>query len=344
MVRASRNQSNARRTAADPSSLYDWVDQAVGERYSLAPGEVFSRFAAEALERDPALAVHLTASLGLSGLASAAVGRGSVGALARAAQRGLLPAGSEPPAAAALDRYPFAKSWGSFLAAIRTQDKTAMAAIRNATMSERIPSEGGFLVPWQLQEQILALMTTAIVRPQAMYVPVAGLRAAVPFLENGDQSTAGQALGGLNFSLIAEGGTFPATNPEFGRTVLEVTKVGAYLKNVPNELLADASAFTEVFLPTIIARGLAFFEDDLFIASGNGVGQPQALLNSPAALAVSRATSDAVVLADLIGMIKGLHPESLPTASWLISKSAHDQILDLYTVDMLVQYVASKLA
>ena len=146
---------------------------------------------------------------------------------------------------AALDHFPWARSWGSFLNAVRDPGdsqgaRREIARLRNA-MGETIPSEGGFLVPWGLQRQILALMTTAIVRPRATYIPVAGLRESVPFLENADQSTAGQALAGLNFSLIEEGATWPATNPRFGRTVLEVNKVGAYLQNVPNELIADSS-------------------------------------------------------------------------------------------------------
>jgi HK97 family phage major capsid protein len=238
------------------------------------------------------------------------------------------------PSAAALDKYPFAASWSAFLTAIRDDAKNGgpvRRAIRNA-MGERIPSEGGFLVPWSLQEKILGLMTSAIVRPRAMYVPVQGLRTGVPFLENYNQETAGQALGGLTFGWVEEAASFPVSNPEFGVTALNVNKAGAYMFPVPNELMADATPFTEVFLPILIAKGLAFFEDDAFIATGTGVGQPQALLNSPAAHAVTRATSDAVVVADLVGMLKGLHPESLPTASWLVSKSAHDQILDLYTV------------
>ena len=244
------------------------------------------------------------------------------------------------PAGERLDRYPWAKTWSSFLRAIGDERDLVGARetlareheIYNAGLSERVPSEGGFLVPWSLQKQILGLMTSAIVRPRALYVPVSGLRTGVPFLENYNQETAGQALGGLAFGWVAEGAAFPASNPEFGVTTLDVSKAGAYLINVPNELLADSPAFTETFLPVLIAKGLAFFEDDAFIATGTGVGQPQALVNSPAALAVDRATSDAVVLADLIGMIKALHPESLPTATWLVSKSAHDQILDLYAV------------
>jgi HK97 family phage major capsid protein len=240
--------------------------------------------------------------------------------------------------AARLDEFPWAKTWASFLRVIGDESDEAGAraqirrVINSGRMSERVPSEGGFLVPWSLQEQILGLMTSAIVRPRAMYVPVPGLTTGVPFLENYAQSTAGQALGGLTFGWVEEGAAFPASNPEFGATFLTVNKAGAYMLPVPNELLADSPAFTEIFLPVLIAKGLAFFEDDAFIATGTGAGQPQSLVNSPAALPVTRATSAAVVLADLIGMLKALHPESLPTATWLVSKSAHDQILDLYTV------------
>lgn len=280
------------------------LERAVADRYSIAPGEV--------TPADIRAYAELTAPKAPK-------------------------AGRDGPrlGAALLDGYEFAASWGAFLSAVRDPaDKQgvrkATQMVRNAGMAERIPSEGGFLVPWGLQEKILALMTTAIVRPRATYIPVTGLRESVPFLDNADQSTAGQSLAGMKFSIVEEGAAFTPTNPQFGRTTLEVSKFGAYLQNVPNELISDSPAFTEVFLPTIIARGLAFFEDDLFIQSGNGVSQPEALLNASAALTVDRATSDAVVVADLVGMVKGCHPESLLTASWLVSKSANDQILDLY--------------
>lgn len=240
------------------------------------------------------------------------------------------------PAAALLDEFGWARSWSSFLAAIgderdRQGAREAIRRVRDAAaLSERIPSEGGFLVPQTLQDQILGLMSSAIVRPRATVVPVRGLRTGMPFLENYDQSTAGQALGGFTFSYVAESAEFTASNPEFGAVWLDLAKVGAYAYPVPNEFLADATPFTEVFLPQLIARGLAFFEDSQFITDGNGVGQPQSLLNSPAALAVDRATSDSVVLADLVAMLKGCHPESTKNAVWLVSKSAHDQIMDLY--------------
>jgi len=300
MVRASRNASNASNARR--------ADRVLGAE-SMPPG----------YERTPA---H-RAALAAQDRADRAAARMTE------AQR------AQAPQAAKLDKFPWAASFGSFIAAIRDPSdpqgaRSAISAVRNQ-MGEAQPSEGGFLVPWGLQQRILALMTTAIVRPRATCIPVAGLRESVPFLENADQSTAGQALAGLKFGLIEEGATWPATNPRFGRTTLEVNKIGAYIQNVPNELLADSPAFTEVFLPTTIARGLAFFEDDLFVASGSGVGQPEALANAPAAVTVTRANSgEAPVHADIIALAQALHPESWTAACWLLSADAFSALLELY--------------
>ena len=55
------------------------------------------------------------------------------------------------------------------------------------------------------------------------------------------------------------------------------------------------------------------------IASGTGVGEPQSLTNAPAALAVTRAASSHVQLADILGMLKKLHPASKSRATWIIA-------------------------
>ena len=119
--------------------------------------------------------------------------------------------------------------------------------------------------------------------------------------------------------------------PNFGRVVLEAWKVGGYLQSVPNELMTDSPAFGD-FLARIIAKGLSWFEDDQMLYQGTGVGQPQALVNAPGGLAVTRNTSSKVQHADIVTMLKGLHPASKETATWLLSQSAFDQLLELYEV------------
>ena len=260
----------------------------------------------------------------------------------RADRRPVLAAAVSVPGApgARLDKLPWASSWGSFLNAVRDKDDGygARRTIRKImdsrpqprnALGERVPAEGGYLVPERLRQQVLAYMTGAIVRPRATIVPMDSERVPLPSLENPSQASSAQALGGLTFSLIQEGAAWTGTTPNFGRVVLEAWKVGGYLQNVPNELISDSPAFGD-FLARIIALGYTWWEDDYALYSGNGVGEPQALVNAPGGYALSRNTSSKVLHADIVGMLKALHPASKATATWLLSESAFDYLLELY--------------
>ena len=241
---------------------------------------------------------------------------------------------------AVLDGQPWARSWPLFLDAIlRPDDGSARQFIANA-MAERVPSEGGFLVPEFLRSQVLTYMTSAVIRPHAMVMPMSTLRLPVPNLDNPSQASGGQALGGLTFSLTEEGAAITASAPSFGRTVLEARKVAALLQDVPNELVDDSAGAFGDFLSRVIAQGYAWQEDDWFF-NGSGVGQPQGLINAPCQVTVSRSGgAGAVVLADIVAMAKALHPVAKQAAltpglthvRWLLSASAFDQLLDLYQV------------
>lgn len=239
---------------------------------------------------------------------------------------------------AVLDGQPWARSWGAFLRAVfDPRDASACTFIANA-MSERVPSQGGFLVPENLRSQVLAYMTTAVMRPEAMVLPMSSLRLPIPTLDNPTQQSGAQALGGLTFSIVGEGAQIPATTPALGHTVLEARKFAAYMKSTPNELVDDAAGAFGDFLTRVIAMGHAWYEDDLFIGGGTGVGQPQALLNAPCAVGVDRVTANTVTLPDVVAMVKALHPAAKQAAltpgvthvKWLLSSSAMDQLLELY--------------
>ena len=110
---------------------------------------------------------------------------------------------------ARLDGFPWARSWGSFLNAIGQRDDAtgAQAQIRRVmedrprdAMSERVPAGGGFLVPERLRQQVLAYMAGAAVRPRATVVPMDSLRVPIPVLDNTNQASGAQALGGLTFA------------------------------------------------------------------------------------------------------------------------------------------------
>jgi HK97 family phage major capsid protein len=246
---------------------------------------------------------------------------------------------------AALDTQEWAKSWPAYLAAVLDKhDPSARQFIANVmasrpqnAFSERIPAEGGFLVPELLRAEVLSYMTPAIIRPRATVYPMTSERLPIPFLDNTSQNASAQALGGMTFALTEEGAPITSSTATFGRIVLEAWKVAGYF-TAPNELVDDAPAFGQ-FLSKTIAEGLAWYEDDLFIGNtSNGVGRPQGLIYAPCAYVVTRNTSSEVLFADIIAMFKGLHPASkqagLTTGqtsiAWLASASVLDQLLELY--------------
>ena len=233
---------------------------------------------------------------------------------------------------ARLDGQPWARSWPAYLRSVfDPEDASARTFIANA-MSERIPAEGGFLVPEILRSQVFSYMPSAAVRPRATVLPMSSLRLPVPTLENPSQASGNQVLGGLTFAQVEEGAAIPASNPNFGRIVLEARKFAAYLQNVPNELVNDGAGAFGDFLAKVIAKGYAWFEDDQFIYNGTGAGQPASIFNAGCAIAVTRTTSSTVVYADIVTMHKKLHPASKAAAStaWLVSNSAYDQLADLF--------------
>lgn len=247
---------------------------------------------------------------------------------------------------AELDSQPWARDWGSFIRAVCSRrDPSARQYIANVMASrprnafgERVPAEGGFLVPETLRSQVLAYMTRAIVRPKAMVLPMASLRLPVPTLDNSSQASGAQALGGLTFSFTEEGAAIAASNPAFGRTVLEARKLAAYLQNVSNEFVSDAAGAFGDFMARALAMGYAWVEDDYFIGtSGTGVACPQGIVNAPCAVAITR-TGSPVALADIAKMVNALHPASLQAGMtsgitdvvWLASASTFTSLLEIY--------------
>lgn len=238
---------------------------------------------------------------------------------------------------AVLDSQPWARTWPAFLRAVLSPDDSSVRQYIANAMAERIPSEGGFLVPEYLRSQVLSYMTSAVIRPCAMVLPMSSLRLPVPVLDNPSQANGAQALGGLTFGMVEEGAPIPASTPGFGRAVLEARKVAALLQDTPNELVSDAAGAFGEFLARTIAAGYAWAEDDWFF-TGTGVGQPQGLVNAPCQVPVPRSTAGAVMLADIVAMTKALHPAAKQAAmtpdithvKWLLSASALDQLLELY--------------
>ena len=237
---------------------------------------------------------------------------------------------------ARLDSEPWARSWPAYLSAVfgERQAETRQF-IRNA-WTERIPSEGGFLVPEQLRAQVMAYVTPAIVRKSAMVLPMGSLRLGVPVVDNPSQASGAQALGGLTFSFVDHGDAIPSSTPGLGRTILEAQKLAA-LVGIPNELVSAAAGALGDYIARVVGIGYAWAEDDYFIA-GTGAFQPQGILSAGCAINVTR--TGTIAAADVATMLSKLHPAALAAGltpgimdvRWLISESLLAAILQMYLV------------
>jgi len=189
-------------------------------------------------------------------------------------------------------------------------------AIKNASMAERVGSEGGFLVPESLRSEILALsLEDGVMRPNATVIPMDSLR--VPFPAIDDTSHTSSVFGGVSAAWTAEGASLTATAPKFSRVLLEAAKLTAFTQ-IPNELLQDSVTAMDVWFRTFFPAAMSFFADLAFL-TGDGVNQPEGVLECPGAVTVSANASGNVEFTDLAKMMARLWPPSLKRAMWVCS-------------------------
>lgn len=241
---------------------------------------------------------------------------------------------------AVVDDESYANSFGEFLYATHKAEKAAekrgdteeatriqdfKQKLSNA-LSERIPAEGGFLVPENLRSEILMVaLETAIMRPRAQVIPMDSLRVPMPSID--DTSHASNVYGGVQAFWTEEGAAIAASAPTFGRVVLEAKKLTAYT-SIPNELLQDTVTPLDAWFNKFFPKAIAWFEDVAFI-SGTGVGEPQGFLNAPAAVKVTAATTDYIKWLDIASAYSRMWPASLNNAVWLCSPDVLLQLLQL---------------
>lgn len=245
---------------------------------------------------------------------------------------------------ARLDEEKYAQDLGSHFRAIWASSRTQMTpdsddvrryiqkmdqVLRNA-MSEKVPADGGFLVPEVLRSELLRIsLETAIVRSRARVVPMESLRVPYPTID--DTSHVTNVYGGVQGYWTEEAAALTNSQPAFGRTVLEAKKLTLYTE-IPNELFSDSAVTLTQFLNEIFPEALAYFEDDAFI-NGSGQGEPQGYITSPAAIAVTRKTTSHVYFPDIANMYAQMWPASLSRAVWICSPAVIAELLQLALVN-----------
>ena len=195
--------------------------------------------------------------------------------------------------------------------------RAAALKIQNSYGSE-VPADGGFLIPETLRSGILQVaLESAVVRPRAQVIPMDSLRVPIPMIDV--TSNVSSIFGGVVCYWTEEAAQLVESQATFGRVVLDAKKLTGYAE-VPNELLADAPAFSS-FFDNVFPRAIAWFEDIGFI-TGTGVGEPLGFVNCPASVAVASESGQAtktIVWENIVKMYARMLPTALGSAVWIAS-------------------------
>jgi HK97 family phage major capsid protein len=202
-------------------------------------------------------------------------------------------------------------------AATLRNKRSKMLEIQNSYGSE-VPADGGFLIPETLRSGILEVaLESAVVRPRAQVIPMDSLRVPIPAIDV--TSNVSSIFGGVVCYWTEEAAALVESQASFMRVILDAKKLTGYA-SVPNELLADAPAFS-AFFDSTFPRAIAWFEDIGFI-TGTGVGEPLGFVNCPASVQVATESGQAtktIVWENIVKMYARMLPTALMSAVWVAS-------------------------
>lgn len=193
--------------------------------------------------------------------------------------------------------------------------------------SEKVPSEGGLLVPEEFRSQLLQLVIEkAIVRPRATVIPMGQPRVHIPMVD--ETSHVSSIFGGIVVYRTEEGADLVESQAAFAAVKLDVTKQTA-LATAPNELVRDWGAFG-AWVDKTYPAAFAYYEDLDFLTA-NGAGAPLGALhpNNTALIAVPGRAGQAastIVWENVIDMYARMLPQSIDTAVWLASPDTFAQL------------------
>lgn len=230
------------------------------------------------------------------------------------------------------------KDIGEFAASVwHHQQNSALLAKRQEILNyqERVPAEGGYLVPEEFRAEILRVaLESSIVRPRARVLPMGSKTLTIPKVDSTSNATS--VYGGVIVYRTEEGADLVATNASFGASKLEVTKQTA-LAVTTNELVRDAAGGFSLFLEEIMPEAMAFAEDVDFL-TGTGSGEPLGALAAAntALISVAKETSQVgatIVWQNVVKMFARMLPSSLKNAVWIVTP---DALPEIYTQGLVV--------
>lgn len=191
-----------------------------------------------------------------------------------------------------------------------------------------VPSDGGFLVaPERSSTIIQRAYDTGAIMSQVNRLPIGpGSNGIVlPAIDETSRAD-GSRFGGIASAWVGQGVTTTSGKPKFRLMELKLRKLLAFVYGT-DELLVDAIAF-DAWVNQNLPKELTFRAEDA-VVNGDGSNKPIGLLNSGAAVTVTRNTASRVLYEDVSGMWKRMWAPLRSTASWLIEQSVEQELEQL---------------
>lgn len=198
--------------------------------------------------------------------------------------------------------------------------------------SEKVPSDGGYLVQQDTQTEMLTGMIAGgeLLR-RVRRIPMSGGSNGLKINTLAETSRAdGSRWGGIRAYWTDEAGSTTATKPAFRQIVLDLKKLtGLYYAT--EELLADAAAL-EAIARAGFQEEMTFKTEDA-IFRGDGSGKPLGVLNAPVMISVSKETgqvADTFVAENAMAMFSRLRARNLANSIWTINQALFPQLMRMY--------------
>lgn len=215
------------------------------------------------------------------------------------------------------------ESAGSWLMAVKKAGQTGELDKRfqAATIKETVGEDGGFLVPEEISTAILKKINgDDSLMSRTTSIQVGGNALTINVDENAPWS------GGVQAYWTAEGATITESKPAFKQASWRLQKLAALVK-ATDELLDDATALESYILAS--APAAIMHQVNKAILTGNGVGKPLGIINSPFTVTVSKESgqaADTVVALNVMKMYSRMFPASRPNAVWYINPAVEEQL------------------
>lgn len=201
----------------------------------------------------------------------------------------------------------------SFLHYLRTGDQVAY----RAAMQEGTDSEGGYLVPIALNDQIVAKLDE---------MSIARSMGAQVFTAQSDTFRVPVEAGELAFSIVAEEGAASESEPTIDAVDITAYKYSNLIK-VSEELMADEQSNLMSYLTRRVAEKKALIENN-HVMTGTASGQPQGVFEGGTA-GLTSDSANTITAAEVPELLFKLESQyaNLPSVAWAGNQSTYAHIM-----------------